>query len=208
MQAFSITIVAAALLSLTLGAQAQEVDCGQFPIDVSASVALGPSQPPSQGCDIGQRDGFPVPDPRCTPGAVNPTVTAAVLANPAFRTRCLRNNVTSEGQKAQTYAWYKQAHPAENFGPTQTCELDHLVPLELGGADTLDNIWPQCGPADAPLEARFFKRKDTVENYLAWAVKTGRMDLGTAQRGIASDWPQYLAAAEAACPRGRCPRGY
>jgi hypothetical protein len=29
-----------------------------------------------------------------------------------------------------------------NSGDSQVCELDHLVPLELGRADGLANIWP------------------------------------------------------------------
>jgi len=49
--------------------------------------------------------------------------------------------------------------------------LDHLISLELGGADTLDNIWPQCGPSGVALPQRFFKEKDTVENFLAMQVR-------------------------------------
>jgi hypothetical protein len=30
--------------------------------------------------------------------------------------------------------------PHGNSGSNQVCELDHLVPLELGGADGLGNI--------------------------------------------------------------------
>ena len=67
--------------------------------------------------------------------------------------------------------------------PNQVCELDHLVPLELGGADTLDNIWPQCGPNGVGLHERYFKLKDMVENYLtAPMVKAGRMDLDKTRR--------------------------
>ncbi len=85
--------------------------------------------------------------------------------------------------------------PADNNGQNQVCELDHLVPLELGGADGLGNIWPQCGPDETALKSRFFKRKDVVENYLAAKVRSGAMPLEDAQRGIAADWTQYLDAA-------------
>lgn len=181
---------------------------GQFQIDPAASAPLGNGIRGAPGtCRIRAMNGFPLPDPACTPGAINPTVTINTLRSPSFRTRYLRNHATSEWQKAETYAWYGEYHPDHNFGPTQTCELDHVVPLELGGADTLDNIFPQCGPNGAPLEARFFKRKDTVENYLAYMVKTGRISLTAAQRGIAANWTQYLATAEATCPNGRCPYG-
>ena len=76
----------------------------------------------------------------------------------------------------------------------QVCELDHLVPLELGGADGLGNIWPQCGPDESTLKNRYFKQKDLVENYLAGEVRANRMSLEEAQRGIAADWTQYLDA--------------
>jgi hypothetical protein len=61
-------------------------------------------------------------------------------------------------------------------------------------ADGLGNIWPECGPDGATLNERYFKAKDRVENYLAGWVKAGRMSLGDAQIGIASDWTQYLSA--------------
>ena len=149
-------------------------------------------------------NGFPIPDPSCTPGAINPTLTADVLRNPAFRTSCVRNNTTTEAEKNQTYAWYGTPHPEHNTGPTQTCELDHLISLELGGADTLDNIWPQCGPGGVPVSQEYFKQKDMVENYLAKQVKDGSIELAAAQKGISTDWTQYLDAARAACPGGRC----
>ena len=66
----------------------------------------------------------------------------------------------------------------------------HLVPLELGGADSLDNIWPQCGPFSATGMAVYFKQKDKVEDYLTTMVKTGKMELREAQEGVARDWTQ------------------
>jgi hypothetical protein len=140
---------------------------------------------------------LPLPDPSCTPGSINPTVTVEVLKRPDFRTSCLRNHVTSEQQKAGTYEWYDIPHPTHNTGQTQVCELDHLIPLELGGADTLENIWPQCGPDNVVLRERFFKQKDIVENYLATQVEKCSMDLSEAQRGIATDWTKYLDKARA-----------
>ena len=84
------------------------------------------------------------------------------------------------------------------------CELDHLVPLELGDADTLNNIWPQCGPNGVALRQRYFKLKDMVEDYLAAMVKAGKMDLDEARKGIAADWTQFLISASRACRDQRC----
>jgi hypothetical protein len=179
----------------------QQASCANCPVagvQAKASKPLGPSDT-SHGCTTGTKSGFPVPDPNCTPGAVNPTVTISVLKNHAFGTGCIRDCVTSEGDKNSTYGFYAIPHPSNNEGSNQTCELDHLVSLELGGADTLDNIWPQCGPNQAALLLRYFKQKDMVENYLAAQVKAGKIDLGEAQRGIATDWTQYLGSAKDFC---------
>jgi hypothetical protein len=180
--------------------------CARFHIDDAGSKSLQPwTQPADRGCKVRTlANGLQLPDPKCTPGAFNPTVTVQILGAPGFTTKCLRDDVTTEEQKAATYDWYGIPQPTHNDGPSQTCELDHLVSLELGGADTLDNIWPQCGPAGVALDDRFFKRKDKVEDYLAEMVRAGKMDIAVAQRGIASDWTKFLDQADAACKSGTC----
>jgi len=144
--------------------------------------------------------GYPLPDPDCTPGAVNPTVTANVLRNPAFRTHCVRDGATTPAQKQSVYAAYGITKPKNNSGNNQTCEIDHLVSIELGGADTLDNQWPQCGPPGVALKKRWFKIKDLVENTLAKGIKTEGDEPAQAQHGIAEDWSQYVLAATAVAP--------
>jgi hypothetical protein len=139
------------------------------------------SLPPHRVCYVRKTSGGELlPDPKCTPGAINPTLTDVVLKNPAFRTGCVRNDVTSENEKRSTYKWYRTKRPRNNVHLTQTCELDHLIPLYLGGADTLDNIRPQCGPKGVHLDDRYFKEKDKVEYYLGRQVREGKMDLATA----------------------------
>ena len=174
--------------------------------EVCSSVYFGAWHAPGNGtCTTRMRDGYPAPDPRCTPGGINPSVTAEMLRSRGWRTGCIRNCATSEAEKHVTYRWYGLRVPRRNFGDTQVCELDHLVPLELGGADGLGNIWPECGPSGVALRERYFKLKDRVENYLAEEVRSGRMPLDSAQRGIAADWTRYLDAANRYCESGgRC----
>jgi hypothetical protein len=160
--------------------------------------------PEDASCHSTVRNGYPEPDTRCTPGGITPGITAETLRDPAWRTKCIRNCQSSEQQKHVAYEWYGVPRPENNQGKNQVCELDHLVPLELGGADGLGNIWPECGPDDATLRERYFKQKDVVENYLAARVKSGEMPLDEAQKGIAQDWVQYLEAARSRCPNGRC----
>jgi hypothetical protein len=163
------------------------------------------TEPAARACAVRMRNGYPAPDARCTPGGMNPSVTLDVLRDPAWRTKTVRNCASSEAQKHVAYRWYGIEKPAVNSNENQVCELDHLVPLELGGADGLGNIWPQCGPDAVSLNQRYFKQKDHVENYLAEEVKAGRMPLAEAQRGIAKDWTQYLNDADLWCGRtGKC----
>ncbi|RSL16898.1 hypothetical protein EDE15_2425 [Edaphobacter aggregans] len=195
--------------SLPLQIQAQSVPLAQpacpVEIKIKDDQALAVFNVPNDGsCKPHQKKGHLLPDPKCTPGAVNSTLTVTVLKDPDFRTDCVRNKATSADEKAKTYGWYSQSKPQDNQGQNQTCELDHLVPLYLGGADTLDNIWPQCGPDGAALNARYFKEKDKVELYLGEQVRNGTMSLKKAQVGIAKDWTQYIAAAEAFCKSGQC----
>jgi hypothetical protein len=179
--------------------------CGQFHIDDKASTPLSPGPPAKTACKTREAaNGLLLPDPKCTPGAINPTLTAKVLQDPAFTTKCVRNDATSEEEKHSTYTAYGIPRPVNNEGENQTCELDHLVSLELGGADTLDNIWPQCGPNGVELRERYFKLKDMVEDHLAEFVRHGRVDLGEMQKRIAEDWTQFLEAAKETCSRRKC----
>lgn len=162
-------------------------------LDPTASKPLTPvALPPKEKCLIRLRNGFPIPDPACTPGAVNQTVNVKDLYDAGYEERCSINNNLSVGDRASTYAWYNIVQPTNNTGEGQTCEVDHLIPLKLGGADSLNNIWPICGPPGAELRQRYFKQKSLVEVFLAAEVKAGRMELRKAQEKIAEDWTQFL----------------
>ncbi len=184
----------------------EEASCDGLSLTCTSEYFVQWQEPAEGACAVQTRPGsYPLPDGRCTPGGINPSITENVLRDPRWRTRCTRNCQVDEADKHAAYAWYGIPRPRHNEGENQVCELDHLVPLELGGADGLGNIWPECGPDDAALRERYFKVKDRVENYLADEVRAGRMPLEQAQRGIASDWTRYLAAANRYCSAGgRC----
>lgn len=63
-------------------------------------------------------------------------------------------------------------------------ELDHLIPRQLGGADDVNNLFPQCY-AGRPWNAVL---KDRLENRLHKDVCAGTITLEDAQQGIAKDW--------------------
>jgi hypothetical protein len=72
------------------------------------------------------------------------------------------------------------AYPAYRTPHSERTELDHLVPLELGGSNDASNLWPEYPPTPNP--------KDKVEDALNAAVCGGRMKLAAAQIAIAADW--------------------
>ena len=95
--------------------------CDQFNVDGRASASLRTvSLPPQQICTIHTNNGFPVPDPNCTPGAINPTLTIEVLRDRSFTTRCIRDAATQEVEKATTYEWYNLPHPSNNSGEAKS----------------------------------------------------------------------------------------
>jgi hypothetical protein len=189
---------------LPRGGMEKKEACSSLRVTCASQYFAAWTWPADGSCQAKMRDGYPEPDPRCTPGGFVPGITAETLRDPSWKTRCIRNCQSSEVQKRATYAWYGLPRPDDNTGQKQTCELDHLVPLELGGADGMGNIWPECGPADVALRERYFKQKDLVENYLAAKVRSGEIPIEEAQRGIATDWVQYLKIARVHCQRAQC----
>jgi hypothetical protein len=124
-------------------------------------------------------DGGQLPDPNCTPGAYDPAQTAAVLCAPGYTTASYRP------PSSQTTAFkYHVAEPA--YGQQNvTGELDHLVSLELGGANDASNLWVEAGTIPNP--------KDAVENALHhWVcAATGteaQQRLTAVQQAIAANW--------------------
>jgi hypothetical protein len=62
--------------------------------------------------------------------------------------------------------------------------IDHLIPPELGGADAIENLWPQSVRAK-PYNA---DRKGQLTEVLISRVRAGQMTLAQAQEQISRDW--------------------
>ena len=124
------------------------------------------------------RDHGQLPDPRCTPGSVDPAVTQADIRS----TICKKGwTATVRPPESQTERFkYDVAYPAYGTPQSERTELDHLVPLELGGSNDATNLWPEYPPTPNP--------KDKVEDALNAAVCDGRVKLAAAQAAIAADW--------------------
>jgi hypothetical protein len=85
---------------------------------------------------------------------------------------------TSGKLKALIYREYGLNRSGGNY------EIDHLIPLELGGADVRENLWPESWDTQ-PWNAHV---KDRLERYLHQGVCFDPMPLQQAQREIAKDW--------------------
>lgn len=75
-------------------------------------------------------------------------------------------------------------------------ELDHLVPVALGGSNDPDNLWPFHGSGEMTLEA-----KQTLAAKLHEMVCGGKISLKDAQDAFKKDWTkaykQYTGALNA-----------
>ena len=65
-------------------------------------------------------------------------------------------------------------------------EVDHLVPLCLGGADSDANLWPEPRRSIEPVWNA--ERKDELEARMCALVCSGQLDVVEAQKEIAEDW--------------------
>ncbi len=63
-------------------------------------------------------------------------------------------------------------------------EVDHLIPLALGGNNSIRNLWPQ--PKGGSQQG--YPAKDELEDHLHHMVCNGVLGLRTAQRAIARNW--------------------
>jgi hypothetical protein len=79
----------------------------------------------------------------------------------------------TESTRDQVYGEYGQTRGQH------CCEVDHLIPLELGGSNDTKNLWPQ---PDAPPPKR-----DQLENELYAEVCASKLPLAEAQHYIASN---------------------
>jgi len=123
-------------------------------------------------------DGGKLPDPSCTPGSVDPAVTQATIGTTICVTGWTADIRPPESQ-ASTFK-FDVAYPAYGLSAGTASELDHLVPLELGGSNDATNLWPEAGSVP--------NVKDSAENDLRADVCAGELPLAVAQTAVAADW--------------------
>jgi len=126
-----------------------------------------------------------IPDPRWTPGVVaeDGHDTAQVCGRVDGQTYSQRHRKTPAGLKALVMKRYGQQPGHAGDG-----EVDHRVPLALGGADAAYNLWWE--PGDHHGVVWTYHLKDKLE-VLAWNRVCGKRDLPLAEAQgwfMSPDW--------------------
>jgi hypothetical protein len=178
----------------TRDADGDGIYCESLPCPCSTGATASPTPTPTANPTLGTavalhkvaktsgcRVRGPLPDPACTPGARYSKVTKANVCVPGYSKRV--RNVPQSVKDAV----YRAYGITKHFNGT-TGEVDHLVSLELGGAneagnDPASNLFPEAAsPKPGSHE------KDKLENLLHSRVCDGTMTLRAAQTAIAKDW--------------------
>lgn len=147
----------------------------------SAPSAQGQGSPAVRGA-IGKRtktSGCVVqgalPDRACTPGAIFSDVTTQQVCTLGYSKSVRR---VSSSTRRRAYEEYGiRSHARGQY------EVDHLISLELGGSNSIANLWPE-----AASPAPGFHQKDRVENYLHQQMCDGKISMRQAQTEIATNW--------------------
>jgi hypothetical protein len=124
----------------------------------AALLALSPAAP------IQARDNM-LPDPKLTPGKVAQNSED-------------RSGVTEEMERHVFNLYHIPWRRRPEF------KVDHLIPAELGGADTTDNLWPQ----NLSIKPYNALRKEFLTQRLLALIASGKMTLTQAQKEISEDW--------------------
>lgn len=119
-----------------------------------------------------------VPDPTLTPGAVRTTDAFDVCDH---GTGQLRHMTRERSDRIMAeYGLPGGAHEAY--------EIDHLIPLSIGGSDDDANLWPE--PRRMIEKEWSAERKDDLEARLRELVCSGQIEITDAQKAIADDWTE------------------
>jgi len=139
-------------------------------VTIAASIIfLFPATFAQQGPQGGR-----LPNPSITPGATL-KVSKDDLCGPTRKEAEGNIPISLKTKVFQLYKIRTEATAPQN--------IDHLIPISLGGSNAIENLWPQ------PLSGEWnYNQKNQLERKLHRMVCKGELDLATAQRDISTDW--------------------
>jgi hypothetical protein len=126
-----------------------------------------------------------LPDPKVTPGAVDPRVTQQNL----HQTVCVPGYSKSvRPPSSDTDRWKRNALRLSGYLDQSIShyEWDHKIPIEVGGSPTsLLNQWLEYRYPDDGWDVAL---KDKFENEMHRRLCSGQISLSEAQEAFAGDW--------------------
>jgi hypothetical protein len=136
-----------------------------------------------------------LPDPKCSPGShfpfMNLQINGEYIQSPGgaiVGDICVSGytkNVRDVSQKTKKIVYSMYGVLSHQTGEW---EMDHIIPLTLGGDNDIKNLYPQ------PLFPKpGFRQKDVCESCLNDKVCGGQMTLMDAQVIMARNWTQCLS---------------
>lgn len=125
---------------------------------------------------FGQKSfGVAYPNKALTPGSAIEGVTVKDVCASGYA-RHVRQEL-SQKTKKQVYKKYGVPYDTGRY------QIDHFIPISIGGSNEISNLWPQ-----PILNNAGFLEKQQVANYLHKAVCGKKMTIQDAQRQIADNW--------------------
>ena len=119
-----------------------------------------------------------VPDPVLTPGRSGRLT--------------LLTSAATEPDELRSWSRERDDHIMAEYhlpsGPHPDYEIDHLVPLGVGGADDDRNLWPEPRRSIEPVWNA--ETKDRLEFRLREMVCSGEADVAEAQKAFTDDWTE------------------
>jgi len=135
-----------------------------------------------------------LPDPVCSPGHAFPLDTIQINGEYAklpgkaiVGDICVSGYTSNVRRVTSKTAQQVYNNYGVNSRVTGEYEMDHIIPLELGGDNEIANLYPQ---PQLPLPG--FKQKDKVENCFHRMVCNNELDIQKAQLIMSTDWTQGI----------------
>ena len=128
------------------------------------------------------------PDVLFTPGVANQSITQSNIQTTICKKGGYTGGVGPDGKPVRDVTETIKTHVFKEYGVDKNVggpyEIDHLISLEIGGSNDIENLWPQSYTS-SPYNAHM---KDALEDHLHSMVCSGQITLIEAQKEISTDW--------------------